>query len=275
MALMATRDLVMPGGRLSTPDGDVLVCLECAEYWGPRCFTYLHGYYVQCEGAALRDLLRAVGANYSTRNNRVMCPFCASYSNYSVHEGFFRLWRSIRVPRAQFADAWAAVDKTGWMPGGLPELRAAAEALLQGPRLPMMLGRDGPGDTPNTVSSALGQPPAPTLSHSLASAPATSSPGAGSVHGWGVAASAGASASQAGASASGPASASAPPLAAYSMYPAAPSAPWGGASNATPPTDAVRLASLEARLASLEARTAADIAALQHAVSGLAGPGAS
>jgi hypothetical protein len=35
------------------------------------------------------------------------------------------------------------VDLTDWMPAGNVELRAAAEALLQGPQLPMMLGRNG------------------------------------------------------------------------------------------------------------------------------------
>jgi hypothetical protein len=275
MALTATRDLVMPGGRLSTPDGYVLFCLECAEDWTSARFTYLHGFYVQCEGVALRELLRALGANWSFRGNRVMCPFCHSYKNYSVHEGFFRLWRSVRVPRAQFADAWACVDTAGWTPAGLPELRAAAEALLQGPRLPMMLGRDGPGVAPNWVRLGRGAPPAPAVAHSPASAPSASLPGAGSVHGWGAAAPAVGSVSQVAASASVPTVANAPPVAAYSTYPAAPSAPWGGASSMTPPTDAARLASLEARLASLEARTAADIAALQDAVRGLAGPDAS
>ena len=144
MALPSTLDLTVPGGRLRTPHGDVLFCPHCAENSDPALFTYLHGFYVRCEGAALRDLMRSLGANYSIRGHRIMCPYCTSFADYSVHEGLFRLWRSVPLPRAQFADAWAAVDTTDWTEGGHSELSAAADALVQGPRLPTMLGREGP-----------------------------------------------------------------------------------------------------------------------------------
>jgi hypothetical protein len=232
MALPGARDLDLSSGRLRTPHGDALFCLQCATNSEPTFFTYLHGFYVQSKGDVLRELLREVGANYSSRNNRVMCPYCVSYDDYGVHEGFFRLWRSVELPRAQFADAWAAVDKTGWKTGGRSELLGAAEALWQGPRLPMMLGRDGPEGTPASVLLARAR------------------------------------ASLLGPAVSVQAAAGAPSAAAYSTYPSAKAASRGSPYSATPPTDAARLASLEARLASSEAelqRLAAAVAALKRA----------
>jgi hypothetical protein len=151
-----------------------------------------------------------------------------------------RLWRSVELPRAQFADAWAGVDKTGWTPGGLPELRAAAEALLQGPRLPMMLGRDGLEGTPASVLLARAQVPAP--------GPAASLQGTTSTDGWGALPSSGGVAAQAAASTAAPASMGATHVVAYSAYPAAQAAPWGSSSSVTAPTDAARLASADLAL---------------------------
>ena len=232
MAAPRARDLDFSSGRLRTPHGEALFCLQCATNSEPTFFTYLHGFYVQCKGDGLRELLRDLGANYSSRNNRVMCPYCVSYDDYGVHEGFFRLWRSVELPCAQFADAWAAVDKTGWKTGGRAELIGAAETLLHGPRLPMMLGHDGPEGTPAAVLLARTEAPLPGPAVSLQAA------------------------------------AGAPRAVAYSTYPSAKAASRGGPYSATPPIDAVRLASLEARQASSEAelqRLAAAVAVLERA----------
>jgi hypothetical protein len=141
----------------------------------------------------------------------------------SVHDGFFRLWRSV-----QFADAWAGVDKTGWRSAGRAELMEAAEALAHGPRLPMMLGRDGTEGTPASV----------LLARAKAAAPVPMSAPVGASY-----------------------------VAAQAAHPAMQAASWGIASSATAPTDMECLASAEARLASLEAevqRLAMFVAALAH-----------
>ena len=264
MVSRAAGDLAIPNGCMCTPHGDVLFCLRCADTEYPARFTYLHGFYVRCGDDSLRSLLRELGGNYSTRNNRVMCPYCVSYGDYAVHEGFYRLWRSVELPRARFADAWAGVDKTDWHFGGREELIDAAEALLHGPRLPMMLGRDGLEGTPASVLLARAQ--------ALAPGPAASLPGATSTDGWGAGPSSSGGAAQAAAPTSAPASMGATHVAAYSVYPAAQSAPWGSAPSATTPTAAARLASAEARQASLETevqRLATTVASLQQTVTDL------
>ena len=106
MALPAAGGLFIPYGRLKTPYGDVLFCLQCADNSrGPTLFTYLHGFYVRCGGDSLRSVLRSLGANYSSSHGRIMCPYCVSFDDYSVHDGFFRLWRSVQLPRTHFVDA--------------------------------------------------------------------------------------------------------------------------------------------------------------------------
>jgi len=229
MALPVAGDLAIPYGRLKTPHGDVLFCMQCADNRrGPTLFTYLHGFYVRCGGDSLRGVLRSLGANCSSSHSRIMCPYCVSCDHDSVHDGFFRLWRSVQLPLAQFADAWAGVDKTGWRSAARAELMEAAEALAHGPRLPMMLGRDGPEGTPASV----------LLARAKAAAPVPMSAPVGASY-----------------------------VAAQAAHPAMQAASWGIASSATAPPDTECLASAEARLASLEAevqRMAMFVAALAH-----------
>jgi hypothetical protein len=260
MALSAVGDLVIPYGRLKTPYGYVLFCLQCADNRrGPTLFTYLHGFYVRCGGDSLRGVLRSLGANCSSSHSRIMCPYCVSRDDDSVHDGFFRLWRSVQLPRALFADAWAAVDKTGWRSGGRAELMAAAEALAHGPRLPMMLGRNGPEGTPASVLLASAQAPVPGPTGSLQ--------GMISGDGRDAVPSTGGVAVQA--AVPGPVSAPEGALyvAAHSAHATMQAASCGIVASVMAPPDTARLASTEARLAALEVevqRLAMVVTALPH-----------
>ena len=128
------------GGRVPTDMGYALVCNQCALGNEPPHFTYFHGYYVWGNNDKVRSDLRAIGANYSSRG-KVLCPYCSSYDKYEVHEGFFRLWRSVKLPASQHAAAWAAVDRTDWVAADSQELVAKAAVLRDGPRLPTMMAR--------------------------------------------------------------------------------------------------------------------------------------
>ena len=153
-------DLVTNGGRIQTGLGEALICNQCALASEPTHFTYLHGYYVRGGNEEIRRVLRSIGANYSTRN-KVLCPYCYSWQDYSLHDGFFRLWRSVRLPAGQLATAWAAVDRTGWTPAGSDNLIAAAGALRDGPHRPMMLAREGADGTPPPAAFLVPPPPVP------------------------------------------------------------------------------------------------------------------
>ncbi len=106
MAAAAAFDLRTNGGRIGTQWGEALVCAQCALSSDPVHFTYLHGYYVRGSKEEVKTLLRAIGATLSGANN-ILCPYCYSYGDFGVHEGFFRLWRSVRLEPAQLAQAWA------------------------------------------------------------------------------------------------------------------------------------------------------------------------
>ena len=71
---MAGQALDIPYGRLETPDGEVLFCLQCADASEPVRFTYLHGFYF--EGAGLgRQRLRRDSRCSSRRAACVgLCP---------------------------------------------------------------------------------------------------------------------------------------------------------------------------------------------------------
>ena len=162
------------GGRVPTDMGYALVCNQCALGTDPPQFTYLHGYYLRGNNDKIRNDLRAIGANYSSRG-KVLCPYCTSYDKFEVHEGFFCLWRSVQLPASRHAAAWADVDRTGWVLAESQELVAAANALRDSRRLPTMLGRGGANVAAITPSAA-----APSaFSHYSGGAPAP----------WGAAAS--------------------------------------------------------------------------------------
>ena len=242
---MTTPTAALYHGRLQTPQGEVLVWVHCAFGTNPPQFTYLHGYCVCGGQQAVQDILRNVGGKLTGRTGNVLCTFCNSYLNHSLHEGFFRLWRSVKVPPSQHANVWAAVDKRGWVPASVQELVAAAEALRDAQRLPMMMGRDGSDDTPAAALLDASLPQIPAL--------AAEQPGAGVAPSSGVPARPKAP----------PSTAHAPRAAAHLAYSAHTAVV---ARSAAPPVDQGRLANLEAEVS----RQAAALSALQLAFSDLA-----